>query len=101
MANEDASRGARATAVNAVQAIGRGFDVTCDIRLLYCKGTPGSRLVVIDDDDTVDLKVADDLVIQNVSKDIKVRFEKPSRAYQGVQDFDQVSSFLDLVYSSD
>lgn len=95
MADEDASsRGARATAVNAVQALGRGFDVTCDIRLLYCKGTPGSRLVVIDDEHTADLKVSDGLVIPNVSADIKSRLEKPSRPSPGVQDFDQMSELF-------
>eukprot|EP00250_Pteridium_aquilinum_P009109 c18446_g1_i2 orf=486-2174(+) len=92
MAEEDASfRGARATAVNAVQALGRGFDVTCDIRLLYCKGAPGSRLVVIDDEHTSDLIVSDGLVIPNVSTDIRTRLEKPSRPSLGAQDFDQMS----------
>ncbi|XP_020105858.1 LOW QUALITY PROTEIN: MACPF domain-containing protein CAD1-like [Ananas comosus] len=32
-----------ATLANAVQALGRGFDVTADTRLLYCKGAPASR----------------------------------------------------------
>lgn len=95
MADEDASfRGARATAVNAVQALGRGFDVTCDIRLLYCKGSPGTRLVVIDDDHTADLKVSDGLVIPNVSADIRARPEKPKRPSHGVQDFDQMSELF-------
>lgn len=99
MADEDASfRGARATAVNAVQALGRGFDVTCDIRLLYCKGSPGTRLVVIDDDHTADLKVSDGLVIPNVSADIRARPEKPKRPSHGVQDFDQVSFYLGFIY---
>lgn len=38
-----------ATLSNSVQALGRGFDVTADTRLLYCKGAPGSRLVEIEE----------------------------------------------------
>ncbi|KAG6489626.1 MACPF domain-containing protein CAD1-like [Zingiber officinale] len=38
-----------ASLANVVQALGRGFDVTADARLLYCKGPPGSRLVLLDD----------------------------------------------------
>ncbi|KAJ3671011.1 hypothetical protein LUZ60_008437 [Juncus effusus] len=34
-----------ATLWNAADALGRGFDVAADHRLLYCKGTAGSRLV--------------------------------------------------------
>ncbi|KAK8959897.1 MACPF domain-containing protein CAD1 [Platanthera guangdongensis] len=33
------------TLSNAVEVLGQGFDITADSRLLYCKGTPGSRLV--------------------------------------------------------
>ncbi|KAI5064541.1 hypothetical protein GOP47_0021211 [Adiantum capillus-veneris] len=95
MADEVAShRGAHTTALNAVQALGRGFDVTCDIRLLYCKGTPGSRLVVVDEEHTADLKVLDGLVIPKVSTDIRARPEKPSRPSVGVQDFDQMSELF-------
>ena len=43
------------TICNSIQALGRGFDVTSDIRLLYCKGTPGARLVQVDDDGVKDL----------------------------------------------
>lgn len=95
MADGDASlRGAHATALNAVQALGRGFDVTCDIRLLYCKGTPGSRLVVVDDEHTADLKLLEGFVVPKVSTDIKAKPEKPSRASLGVQDFDQMSELF-------
>lgn len=95
MADGDASlRGAHATALNAVQALGRGFDVTCDIRLLYCKGTPGSRLVVVDDEHTADLKLLEDFIVPKVSTEIKAKPEKPSRASLGVQDFDQMSELF-------
>ncbi|CAL5346240.1 unnamed protein product [Camellia sinensis] len=59
------------TLCNSIQALGRGFDVTSDIRLLYCKGTPGSRLVHLDEEHTEDLVVSDGLVVPNVSVDIE------------------------------
>ena len=58
------------TICNSVQALGRGFDVTSDIRLLYCKGSPGSCLVKLDDQVTKDLVVSHGLVVPNVPVDI-------------------------------
>lgn len=58
------------TALNAAQALGRGFDVNYDTRLLYCKGVAGSRVVEIDEDHTRDLSLYDNLVLPNVSRDI-------------------------------
>ncbi|XP_057462940.1 MACPF domain-containing protein CAD1-like isoform X1 [Actinidia eriantha] len=58
------------TLCNSIQALGRGFDVTSDIRLLYCKGAPGSRLVRIDEENTEDFVVSDGAVVPNVSVDI-------------------------------
>ncbi|XP_021772531.1 MACPF domain-containing protein CAD1-like [Chenopodium quinoa] len=59
------------TLSNAIQAVGRGFDVTSDIRLLYCKGAPGSRLIHIDEDHKRDILISDDVVLPNVSVDIE------------------------------
>lgn len=58
------------TLCNSIQALGRGFDVTSDIRLLYCKGAPGSRLVHLDEQQARDLQVSDGVVVPNVSVDI-------------------------------
>ncbi|KAL8214114.1 hypothetical protein R6Q57_003563 [Mikania cordata] len=60
------------TLKNAIQALGRGFDVTSDIRLLYCKGAPGSRLIHLDDEHTRELVFSEDgsVSIPNVSVDI-------------------------------
>ncbi|KAK4271757.1 hypothetical protein QN277_020400 [Acacia crassicarpa] len=60
------------TLSNSIQALGRGFDVTSDIRLLYCKGATGSRLVRLDEDHARDLVVFAGVVIPNVSVDIDV-----------------------------
>ncbi|PNY16583.1 MACPF domain-containing protein CAD1-like, partial [Trifolium pratense] len=59
-----------ATVFNSIQALGRGFDVTSDIRLLYCKGAPGSRLVHLDEQHTRDLVLSQQLVVPDVSADI-------------------------------
>ncbi|XP_045802870.1 MACPF domain-containing protein CAD1 [Trifolium pratense] len=59
-----------ATLINSIQALGRGFDVTSDIRLLYCKGAPGSRLVHLDEQHTRDLVLSQQLVVPDVSADI-------------------------------
>ncbi|KAK8692536.1 hypothetical protein V6N13_075995 [Hibiscus sabdariffa] len=59
------------TISSSIQALGRGFDVTSDIRLLYCKGAPGSRLVRLDEDHTDDLVFSGGVIMPNVSVDIK------------------------------
>lgn len=59
------------TLSNAIQAVGRGFDVTSDIRLLYCKGAPGSRLIHLDEVHTRDVVISDDVSLPNVSVDIE------------------------------
>lgn len=56
---------------NSIQALGRGFDVTSDIRLLYCKGAPGSRLVHIDEEHTRTLEIFESCSIPNVPVDIE------------------------------
>ncbi|XP_029127868.1 MACPF domain-containing protein CAD1 [Cajanus cajan] len=58
------------TATNAVEALGRGFDVNCDTRLLYCKGVAGSRVIHFDEEHVRELWLYDDVVVPNVSRDI-------------------------------
>lgn len=78
------------TAVNSVQALGRGFDVNYDTRLLYCKGILGSRIVDIDEEHTRDLYLADDFVVPNVSRDIKSSHEAGGRDGFGVCSYNEV-----------
>ncbi|KAL6129246.1 hypothetical protein ACLB2K_072599 [Fragaria x ananassa] len=67
MATRSSSSEALTTTLsNSIQALGRGFDVTSDIRLLYCKGAPGLRLVNLDETGAKDLAVSDGLVVPNV-----------------------------------
>lgn len=85
------------TAVNSVQALGRGFDVNLDTRLLYCKGVAGSRLVEIDDDHTRDLWLYENVVVPNVSRDITKNQDSVGRQSSGVCSFNEVS--FDLMFS--
>lgn len=85
------------TALNSIQALGRGFDVTSDIRFLYCKGAAGSRLVVIDEENTNDLIVSSDLTVPNVPVDIAFYPGESKRTQTGVLDFHQMAEFFNDV----
>jgi hypothetical protein len=58
-------------AMDAANALGRGFDVTSDFRLGFAKGASGSRLVEIDEVNTQDIVAPGNIVIPNVSVDIR------------------------------
>lgn len=79
-----------ATLVNAIQALGRGFDVNSDTRLLYCKGAPGSRLVQVNEGNTRDIRVSEGVVVQEVPVGIDVLPGKSGRETTGVLSFHHV-----------
>lgn len=85
------------TAVNSVHALGRGFDVNFDTRLLYCKGVSGSRVVEVDEEHTRDLCLYDEVVVPNVSREIKLSPESNERRSSGVCSFNEV--MLELSFS--
>ena len=78
------------TAMNAVQALGRGFDVNYDTRLLYCKGVTGSKIVEIDEEHGRDIYLDDQTVLSNISRDIKNSQESMGRHSSGVCHFHEV-----------
>ncbi|KAG6383403.1 hypothetical protein SASPL_156843 [Salvia splendens] len=82
------------TAINSVQALGRGFDVNYDTRLLYCKGVSGSRIVDIDEEHSRDLYLADDFVVPNVSRDIKNSHEAGGRDGFGVCSYNEMVEYF-------
>ncbi|XP_075491542.1 MACPF domain-containing protein CAD1-like isoform X1 [Primulina tabacum] len=82
------------TAVNSVQALGRGFDVNYDTRLLYCKGIVGSKIVEIDEELTRNLYLTEDLVVQNVSRDIKNSQEPRGRDGFGVCSYTEMVEYF-------
>ncbi|KAK6917748.1 Membrane attack complex component/perforin (MACPF) domain, partial [Dillenia turbinata] len=79
---------------NSIQALGRGFDVTSDIRLLYCKGSPSSRLIRLDETDARDLYVSDGLFIPNVSADIDCSQEKKTVESTPVWSFQEMAQYF-------
>lgn len=78
------------TAMNSVQALGKGFDVNFDTRLLYCKGVAGSKVVEIDEEHTRDLWIYDNLVVPNVSRDIENCQDSVDRVMSGVCSYHEV-----------
>lgn len=90
---------AKHTALNSVQALGRGFDVNFDTRLLYCKGVAGSRVVEVDEKHSRDLFLYDDIVLPNVSRDIKNSQDSVGRQSSGVCSFNEVSLHVSAPFS--
>lgn len=78
------------TIQSSIEALGRGFDVNYDTRLIYCKGVAGSRLVEVDEDHTRDLVVSDSLVVPNVSRDVRCSRESGGRESTGARVFYEV-----------
>ncbi|XP_073311706.1 MACPF domain-containing protein CAD1-like isoform X2 [Primulina huaijiensis] len=82
------------TAVNSVQALGRGFDVNYDTRLLYCKGVAGSKIVEIDEKNTRNLYLTENLLVGNVSRDIKNSQEPSGRDGFGVCSYTEMVEYF-------
>ncbi|KAH9323158.1 hypothetical protein KI387_017797, partial [Taxus chinensis] len=83
---------AQATALNAIGAIGKGFDITQDLRLGYCKGgDSNSRLIQLDDGILQDTVLPGGIVIPNVSKSIKCDKGERMRFRSDVLPFQQMS----------
>ncbi|XP_038990671.1 MACPF domain-containing protein CAD1-like isoform X1 [Hibiscus syriacus] len=91
---ENGNAAAQHTAINAVQALGRGFDVNFDTRLLYCKGVAGSRIVEIDEEHVRDVYLDDQLVLHNISRDIKNSQEPIGRHSSGVCNFHEMVEYF-------
>ncbi|KAK1312314.1 MACPF domain-containing protein CAD1 [Acorus calamus] len=81
-------------ALNSINALGRGFDVNCDTRLLYCKGVAGSRIVEVDEVHTRDLQVCDGVVVPGVSRDVRCVQESVRRESSGVCGFNEMVEFF-------
>ncbi|KAJ7296709.1 hypothetical protein O6H91_Y104900 [Diphasiastrum complanatum] len=93
MAQKEPDRtAAQSTAMEALQALGRGFDVTLDLRLAYCKGQ-GSRLVELTEETYPDIVIPGGVRIPNVSKDIKCDKGERTHFRSEVLPFHQVCYF--------
>ncbi|KAL8102091.1 hypothetical protein AgCh_026830 [Apium graveolens] len=82
------------TAINSVEALGKGFDVNFDTRLLYCKGIAGSRVIEIDDDHKRDLYLDDSIVVPNVSRDVHISQETVGRHASGVCTYSEMVEYI-------
>ncbi|XP_022761402.1 MACPF domain-containing protein CAD1-like [Durio zibethinus] len=92
--NGNGNAAAMHTAMNAVQALGRGFDVNFDTRLLYCKGVTGSRIVEIDEEHGRDIYLDDQTVLPNISRDIVNSQEPFGRQSSGVCNFHEMVEYF-------
>ncbi|KAI3819128.1 hypothetical protein L1987_12952 [Smallanthus sonchifolius] len=82
------------TAVESVQALGKGFDVNFDTRLLYLKGVAGSKVVEVDEEHQRDLWIYDDLVVPNVSRDIENYQDEANRISSGVCSYHEMVEYF-------
>eukprot|EP01018_Ginkgo_biloba_P005525 Gb_07458 [translate_table: standard] len=81
-------------AQKAVEALGRGFDITNDFRLKYYKDQPGSRLIELDEKDMQDIVIPGGPTIPNVSRDIKCDKGERLRYRSDVLEFNQMSELF-------
>lgn len=79
-------------AMDAANALGRGFDVTSDFRLGFAKGASGSRLVAVDEANTQDIVAPGNVVIPGVSVDIRCDKGEKTHYASEVLTFAQVSN---------
>ncbi|KAG1365632.1 MACPF domain-containing protein CAD1 [Cocos nucifera] len=82
------------TIQSSIEALGKGFDVNYDARLLYCKGDAGSRLVEVDEEHMRDLVVSDGLVVPNVSRDVRCSREGGGRESTGARGFYEMAEYF-------
>ncbi|GAB4848098.1 hypothetical protein Ancab_002762 [Ancistrocladus abbreviatus] len=76
----------------AVRSIGRGYDISTDLRLKYCKGDPiDSHLIEIDEDRREDVILPGGITVANVSKSIKCDKGERTRFRSDVLSFQQMS----------
>jgi len=75
----------------AIGSIGRGYDISVDLRLKYCKGdSKESRLIEIDEDEGREIILPGGIFIPKVSKSIKcdkgerTRFKSDALSFQQV-----------------
>ena len=80
----------------AIGSIGRGYDITFDLRLKFCKGGPNNfPLIEIDEVSEREIVLPGGISIPNVSKSIKCDKGERTRFRSDVLSFQQVI-FLSL-----
>ncbi|KAG2297936.1 hypothetical protein Bca4012_009131 [Brassica carinata] len=80
-----------------VKSLGKGFDITADFRLKYCKNGDGAgdeRLVVLDKTQNRELHVPGFGAFQNVSADINCDKGERTRFRSDILDFNKMSEYF-------
>lgn len=82
--------------VRAIEALGKGFDLSSDFRLKYAKGMSSNneRLVLLDETNKRDVVFPGGLTISNVSEDIRCDKGDRTRYKSDVLEFNQMSELL-------
>ncbi|KAM3327744.1 MACPF domain-containing protein [Capsicum galapagoense] len=76
----------------AINSLGKGFDLTCDFRLKYCKGD--EKLVLLNEELRKELMVPGFGKFENVSTDIKCDKGDRVRFQSDILDFNQMSEYI-------
>ena len=80
--------------LRAMEALGKGFDLSSDFRLKFAKGLGrgGGRLVVLDSKNTRDVTIpGSDVTITGVSEDVRIDKGDRIRFKSDVLEFNQVN----------
>jgi len=81
---------AKAAAV-AIASIGKGYDISVDLRLKYCKGDSADcHLIEIDEDQSQEIVLPGGVCVPNVPKSIKCDKGERTRFRSDVLSFQQV-----------
>ncbi|XP_010069406.2 MACPF domain-containing protein At1g14780 [Eucalyptus grandis] len=84
----------KAIELRALEALGKGFDLTSDFRLKYVKGCGGERLVVLDEGSKRDILIPGGGTIRGVYEDIRCDKGDRIRFRSDVLEFNQMSELL-------
>lgn len=80
----------------ALSCLGRGFDITSDFRLKYCKGK--QRLVLLNEAHRRELQVPGYGTFKDVSADIKCDKGDRTRYQSDILNFSQAYTFNSLLF---
>ena len=80
----------------ALESLGKGFDLTSDFRLKFCKGQ--KRLILLNETEKRELNIPGFGFIKDVPVDIKCDKGDRTRLQSDILTFTQVSHFIRLVF---
>lgn len=75
----------------AIQSLGRGYDLTCDLRFSSCKDVHGASLIELSNKETHELSLPGGVVVANVPTIVKCDKGERTHFRSDILTFDQVS----------